>query len=409
MNVLLYYPRLLIALVLRPVPRSLAGFNHWNMAQLFFLWNEPWHVQYDSLAVETARRYVPSREILPDDPEFQRASMWARIIYLFVLFYWPLLALFISLHRGKLRFLFYWNELVNTLFLFADRLQNCDASDSLTLTHMSLYVPLLYVVAKTGKRMPGQKHLMYHACEQHGIPTPRVFDINSNLPAGGAHIVKPVGGFSGKEIVFTSDPSPYFGDAEVIVQEVVRNPPELRRLWNSDVLGTIRMMTAACGDEFELAGHSHLKIPVGDATTDNFGTGNVYAMVDDSGRLSEFYKTRHPSPGIPNHPTTGIAAKDIVVPHYDELVKLALTTHERIAPHLPFFNSDVAITEQGPMLIEINRVPGLPTMMFNRKIAMKFVKATAMAVERIAKEQCDLATPRQPQPRVPPQGAFAVS
>jgi hypothetical protein len=409
MNVLLYYPRLLIALLLRPAPRSLAAFHHWNMAQLFFLWNEPWHDQYDSLAVETARRYVPGREILPDDPDFRRASMWARIIYLFVLFYWPLFALLISLHRGKLRFLFYWNELVNTLFLFADRLQTYDPADALTLTHLSLYMPLLYVVAKTGKRMPDKKDLMYQACERHGIPTPRVFDAGSELPPGGAYIVKPVGGFSGKGIVFTSDPSPYFGDPEVIVQEVVRNPPELRRLWNSDVLGTIRMMTVAYGNHFELAGHSHLKIPVGDATTDNFGTGNVYAMVDESGRLSDFYKTRHPSPGIPNHPTTGIAARDIVVPHYDDLVKLALTTHERIAPHLPFFNSDVAITEQGPMLVEINRVPGLPTIMFDKEIAMKFVRATAMAVERLAKEQCQPQAAYYPQPQVPTEQAFAIS
>jgi hypothetical protein len=61
------------------------------------------------------------------------------------------------------------------------------------------------------------------------------------------------------------------------------------------------------------------------------------------------------------------------------------------------------------MLVEINRVPGLPTIMFDKKIATKFVRATAMAVERLANERSQLPATRHPQQQVPSPQAFAVS
>jgi hypothetical protein len=411
MNILLYYPRLFIALLVRPAPRSLSGFHHWNMAQLFFLWKEPWHGDDDSIAVETIRRYwKPNKVAHAGNPEIRRAADWARIFYLLFLFYWPLVSLMVALKRAGWRFLPYWNALVTTLFLFADWGSRYNPDDNLTLTHLSMFVPILYVAAKTGRRTPDRKHLMYRACRQHGIPTPRVFGPADTLPADGTYIIKPVAGFSAKGIIFTSDPSPYLSNPGVIVQEVVRNAPELRRLWSTDALGTIRMMTVRRGDRFELAGPSHIKIPVGDAATDNFGRGNVFAMIDATGRLSDLQTTRHRTPGITHHPTTGIAAQEIVIPRYDECIDLAEKAHERLAPHLPFFNSDVTITEQGPMLIEINRIPGLPTLMFDEAVASRFVKATAEAIERVASGRHAISQAASGR-RVPPaaiRGAVAI-
>ena len=74
MNILLYYPRLFIALFVRAAPKSLAAFHHWNMAQLFFLWNEPWHSDDDSIAVETIRRISKPQTIIhAGNPEVRRS------------------------------------------------------------------------------------------------------------------------------------------------------------------------------------------------------------------------------------------------------------------------------------------------------------------------------------------------
>ena len=407
MNVLLYYPRLFIALFLRPAPRSLAAFHHWNMVQLFLLWNAPWQDENDSLAVETVRKVSKREDVRADDPKVRRAALAIRLFYLCVMLYWPFISLLISIRKKKLRFLPYWDVVVNNLFLITDRPKTYDPQDSLTLTHLSLYVPLLYVVTKTGQRVPDKKRRMYERCRECGIPTPRVFGATDTCPSTGSYIVKPIAGYGGQGIVFTSDPSPYVGDSRVIVQEVVRNPPELRRLWNSNTLGTIRMMTLNFGDRFELAGPSHIKVPVGDSTTDNFGQGNVFAMIDRSGRLSPLYKTRNPSAGLTHHPTTGIAAEDIVIPRYEECIELAMMAHQRLAPHLPFFNSDIAITEHGPMLIEINRIPGLPTLMFDEQIVSNFVEATALAVERVTNGQQALANADSSEAFAAPQPQLA--
>ena len=107
-------------------------------------------------------------------------------------------------------------------------------------------------------------------------------------------------------------------------------------------------------------------------------------MIDREGRLQTLLNARHVIEGATHHPTTGLAAADFVIPRYEECVQLAIEIHRKLAPHAPFFNSDVTMTEEGPMLIEINRIPGLRRAMFDRELALKFVTATTEALEEAA-------------------------
>ena len=46
LNLFLYYPRLITALVFRPLPTSHVTLQHWVMAHIFLLWNTPWRRRY---------------------------------------------------------------------------------------------------------------------------------------------------------------------------------------------------------------------------------------------------------------------------------------------------------------------------------------------------------------------------
>ena len=61
MNVLLYYPRLLIALIFRPLPTDHTTLTYWNYAQSLFLWNKPWRNAGDGLGMEVLRRAQEER------------------------------------------------------------------------------------------------------------------------------------------------------------------------------------------------------------------------------------------------------------------------------------------------------------------------------------------------------------
>src|SRR6186997_1562103 len=98
-NVLLYYPRLFIAFFLRPIPRSLPAFHHWNLAQLFYLWNEPWGGPEGSMACHAVRMRRKAAHVDPHDSQVKRDARRLRYGYLAVILLWPALSLVIALRR----------------------------------------------------------------------------------------------------------------------------------------------------------------------------------------------------------------------------------------------------------------------------------------------------------------------
>ncbi|MEX2306455.1 MAG: sugar-transfer associated ATP-grasp domain-containing protein [Pirellulales bacterium] len=267
------------------------------------------------------------------------------------------------------------------MLLVFEEPQDNDWEHATTLSGLSLHIPLLYIASKTGERLPDLKNQIHDHCRACGIPTPSIFTADDHPLPAVSYIVKPVDGCRAKGLVFTSDPTPYLNDRRVVVQEVVRNCPELRRLWGSDALGTVRLMTVAIGDRYELV-CSLLRIPVGDSRIDNSCHGNGFALVDRGGRLSRFYPLSKLRTSVPCHPTTGVTVEGVVIPRFEDCAELALIAHQRLAPYAPYFNSDIAPTDQGPMLIEVNIMPGLPTLIFDDRLTAKFVHATCLALER---------------------------
>ena len=217
MNVLLYYPRLLIALLFRPLPTNHATLTHWNYAQSFILWNKPWRNSGDSLGMEVLRAHKKSGDPLdPNDPAIKRAVFIGRYVGLLLVFIWPFLALLLSLRYGR-RFLRHWNDLVDALILYLQRPQRYEQRNLKALSGMSLFVPLLYIADRTGRRWPDHKDEIAAACKQWRLPTPRVLTA-SDLPLpSGRYFVKPVNSYRAYGCFVTSDPSEYISDPKWIV------------------------------------------------------------------------------------------------------------------------------------------------------------------------------------------------
>ena len=118
--------------------------------------------------------------------------------------------------------------------------------------------------------------------------------------------------------------------------------------------------------------------------TDNVGYGGICAMIDPEN--GEIYQPEtivdHVYYPCPTHPDTGTVIGGRLIPCWDEAKKLVLDI-SRYMPEMEYLGYDVAITEDGPQIIEINIHQDLHKCntfskeimdFFNDKIAQKKAK-----------------------------------
>jgi ribosomal protein S30 len=147
----------------------------------------------------------------------------------------------------------------------------------------------------------------------------------------------------------------------LILQERLFDHPELTRLAGRKTLQSMRIATCREDDGTVRLLYWFLKLVGETSLTDNFlaGTsGNMMAHGDpDRGilrggkRLSDFGTGLV---AVTHHPRTGIALDGFEVPRWAEAVDLARTAHAEAFPEFCALGWDVAVTADGPVLLEAN-------------------------------------------------------
>lgn len=139
-----------------------------------------------------------------------------------------------------------------------------------------------------------------------------------------------------------------------LVEAFVRQHPEMSRLYPNSV-NTLRMFTF-CKD-----GEGHflqaiLKIGNG-GVIDNFSSGGMYTYTDENG-VVDIPAVDQADNLYEKHPITGTEIIGFKVPLYGEAVKL-VEEAATVVPQVAYVGWDVAIGEDGPVLIEGNCFPGV--------------------------------------------------
>ena len=137
---------------------------------------------------------------------------------------------------------------------------------------------------------------------------------------------------------------------QTLVEEVLRQHEALNALY-PDSVNTVRMITYRDADERLHVIASVLRIGNG-SVIDNFASGGMFTMLDENGvalypgvdKQSNIYR---------EHPVTGTPIAGFQVPFYDEVVAMIETAATRL-PSVPYVGWDVAVTADGPALIEAN-------------------------------------------------------
>ena len=106
-----------------------------------------------------------------------------------------------------------------------------------------------------------------------------------------------------------------------------------------------------------------LRAGVGDTVVDNYCAGGcIYEVDERTGRIiSEGYSKTRPRSAV--HPATNIVMMGYQLPYWKEVKALVLKAHKLI-PQMRFIGWDIAITDNGPELIEGNHHPDYDLLEF---------------------------------------------
>jgi Sugar-transfer associated ATP-grasp len=160
----------------------------------------------------------------------------------------------------------------------------------------------------------------------------------------------------------------------LILQPRIANHPELQAL--SGALSTVRVVTVrhhAGRIDVALACY---RMPVGSLVVDNFTAGGLASRVElNDGRLGPAVFRSQPKLFVV-HPDTGAAIAGRTLPHWPAVKQLALAAHREFGA-LPSIGWDIAITDDGPVIVEGNSVwdPELVQMSYQEPLEATIVPA----------------------------------
>jgi hypothetical protein len=141
---------------------------------------------------------------------------------------------------------------------------------------------------------------------------------------------------------------------EFLLQRVIVQHPLLASIASSSV-NTVRIDTLLDGDAVSF-NTAVLRVGSGLQCTDNWATGGLIVRIElDSGTLrgNGKAKSKYGKRQFAAHPVTGARFDGIVLPFWDEL-KALVASAARVMLPLRSLGWDVALTPDGPLLIEVN-------------------------------------------------------
>ena len=148
-----------------------------------------------------------------------------------------------------------------------------------------------------------------------------------------------------------------------VVEAFVIQHPEMSRITPSSV-NTLRVVCLSTDTTSEVA-YAALRIGSGKSFVDNFTDGGMVAGVDLT--TGTVVTNGFTVDGISNaaHPETGTVFKGFQIPFFKEALEMVEQAGRKVVGYIGW---DIAITENGPVLIEANIMPG------NRILQMPYVE-----------------------------------
>lgn len=140
-----------------------------------------------------------------------------------------------------------------------------------------------------------------------------------------------------------------------ILQEYIVQHPTMQAL-NPSSVNTIRMMVYQPEDGPPRAFGAFARIGRSGTLVDNVGAGGMWSVADiHTGRLGPGHRPKLESEFV-THPDHGSPIDGVLVPFWEEAKEVACRTLAAF-PSTRYLGVDVALTDKGPVIIEVNNKP----------------------------------------------------
>jgi hypothetical protein len=147
----------------------------------------------------------------------------------------------------------------------------------------------------------------------------------------------------------------YGGSGGLILQEKASNHRSMLQTLTTGGLATIRVVTCRTPQGTLDILPPVIRMPVGDAIADNIAQGGLAAPIDSAtGRICGGAIRKDKRFGVSRcvrHPTTDVIFDGFQIPFWPEVLELARRAHEAF-PSVHFIGWDIAVLDQGPVLLE---------------------------------------------------------
>lgn len=142
---------------------------------------------------------------------------------------------------------------------------------------------------------------------------------------------------------------------QFLVEELICQHPQMNLLC-PDSVNTIRIVTVATEQAVEIA-YALVRIGHGGKAVDNVCAGGMYTVVDENGVLPFPAFCDRDACYYEAHPVTGTPFPGFRIPYYPQALELCRRAAREV-PQLGYVGWDVAITPDGPVMVEGNNFPG---------------------------------------------------
>lgn len=180
----------------------------------------------------------------------------------------------------------------------------------------------------------------------------------------GALVVKPPDGTHGDgvELLSTAGIADWeglykslTGKGQTLCEGVIPQHEGMDRLWPGSI-NTVRVVTILAGGEAHVVA-TYLRVGSGPRPVDNFNSGGMVTPVDKDTGVVQAPARDKAGTLYENHPGTGVAFVGFRIPLWDQIMDLVRKAAP-VVPQVRYVGWDVAVTPDGPELVEGNCYPG---------------------------------------------------
>ena len=141
-----------------------------------------------------------------------------------------------------------------------------------------------------------------------------------------------------------------------LAEETLVQHPEMNKLCASSV-NTVRVCTILSDHGNPNVVYALVRIGSGDKEVDNISSGGMYTLLSKDGKITHPTFCDKTVTYYTQHPVTGCQLIGFQIPYFKEAIELCKQA-AMIEPTMRYIGWDIAITENGPVLVEGNNLPG---------------------------------------------------